>query len=87
MIGNVLSIFKPMTFSITFFTEKASGVASTIPFDLEIDGYTVKHKSVSELEGNCDVVLVNYESSSLPSKKFSPKKVKLPKVLKALQEV
>jgi len=78
LISNVLSIFKPGTFTVTFFSEKATAVATTDPFALEIDGYVMKHKSFSELEGNCDVLMVNYESLDYASRPKPPKKLKLP---------
>lgn len=83
LIKNVLTMFKPHTFSVSFFTEKANAVASAIPFDVELEGYVVKFKTVTELEGNCDVVMVSYESNEHASRPKSPRKVKLPAYLSA----
>jgi len=80
LINQVLAIFKPGTFSISFFTEKGSSAITSIPFTVEMEGYIVKHKTVSELEGNCDVVLVNYESVEYASRPKLPKKIKLPQL-------
>jgi len=78
LINNVLNIFKPGTFTITFFSEKSSAVAPSAPFDLDLEGYVMKHKSFSELEGNCDILMVNYESLDHASRPRIPKKVKMP---------
>jgi len=80
LISQVLAIFKPGTFSISFFTEKGSSAITSIPFTVEMEGYVVKHKTVSELEGNCDVVLVNYESVEYASRPKLPKKIKMPQL-------
>jgi len=82
LISHVLSLFKPGTFTVTFFSEKATAVAnSSEPFELEIEGYVMKHKTFSELEGNCDILLVNYESLDYASREKPTRKVKLPPVV------
>lgn len=78
LINNVLQIFKPNTFTVTFFTEKATAVAAPEPFSLDLDGYVMKHKTFSELEGNCDILMVNFESVDYASRVRPSKKVKLP---------
>jgi len=80
LISAVLSIFKPGTFTVTFFQEKATAApAASNPFGLdEIEGYVMKHKTFSELEGNCDILMANYESLDHASRPKQPKKVKLP---------
>lgn len=83
LIQHVLSIFKPGTFTVTFFSEKpttaaASSLFTKTPFCLELDGYTMKHKTFSELEGNCDILMANYESSNFSQKEKPKRKVKMP---------
>jgi len=78
LITAVLSLFKPGTFTVTFFSEKATAVPLPEPFSLELEGYVMKHKTFSELEGNCDILMVNYESLDLASRERLPKKVKMP---------
>jgi len=78
LINHVLSIFKPGTFTVTFFSEKVTSVASSIPFEpSELEGYTIKHKSFSELEGNCDILMMNYESLDYATRPRQPKKIKM----------
>lgn len=80
LIEGVLSIFKPGTFTVTFFTEKSTAAALSVqnPFCLDLDGYTMKHKTFSELEGNCDVFMANYESLDYASQEKPQRKVKMP---------
>jgi len=84
LVNRVLQLFKPGTFTITFFSEKPTGTtASPEPFDLELPGYVIKHKSFSELgEGNCncDLLMTNYESLDFAERVKPPKKVKIPSV-------
>eukprot|EP01114_Cavostelium_apophysatum_P007014 TRINITY_DN1866_c0_g3_i1.p1 TRINITY_DN1866_c0_g3~~TRINITY_DN1866_c0_g3_i1.p1 ORF type:complete len:379 (-),score=120.45 TRINITY_DN1866_c0_g3_i1:36-1172(-) len=82
LVSAVLDLFRPGTATITFFSEKSSGGAPAVafsPFDLDIEGYALKHKSVSEVEGNCDVLMLNYESSDYAARPKEPKKIKLAK--------
>jgi S-adenosylmethionine decarboxylase len=83
LISTVLDLFKPGTFTVTFFSEKATAVANSTdhPFDLEIEGYVMRHKTFSELEGNCDILLVNYESLDYASREKPTRKVKIPLVV------
>jgi len=78
LIAKVLALFKPNTFTVTFFSEKATAVATADPYELELEGYVIKHKSFSELEGNCDILLVNYESLDYASRERPQRKLKLP---------
>jgi S-adenosylmethionine decarboxylase len=81
LIANVLSLFKPGTATITFFTEKATAaaaVASPEPFSFDIEGYVLKHKTFAELEGNCDILMVNYESVDFATRDKPNKKIKMP---------
>lgn len=80
LVNAVLDLFRPGSATVTFFSEKASNapVATSLPFDLDIDGYILKHKNVSELEGNCDVLMFNYESIEFASRAKANKCVKLP---------
>lgn len=75
LVKNVLDIFKPGTFTVTFFTERPS----TQPqpdntFELHLDGYKLKHKTFSELESHCDITLCNFESEAYSA----TKKAKVP---------
>lgn len=83
LISAVLDIFKPGTVTISFFTEKASyesgAVASSRPFDFDIEGYHLKHKTITELEGNCEAVMVNYVSNDI----HEASKIRLPKKIKS----
>jgi len=81
LINHVLSIFKPGTFTVTFFSEKATAVATNDAFDLALEGYVMKHKTFSEVEGNCDIMMLNYESNDFTGGRSKvPKKVKIPTV-------
>jgi S-adenosylmethionine decarboxylase len=63
LICHVLDLFKPGTFTVALFYEKCT--ADDIPqaFDLSLPGYVLRHKTLSELEGDCEIVLCNYEST------------------------
>lgn len=81
LINHVLSIFKPGTFTITFFSEKAAADflnPSSAPFSVDLEGYVMKHRNFSELEGNCDILMLNYESMDFATRPRNPKKVKMP---------
>jgi S-adenosylmethionine decarboxylase len=78
LISHVLGLFKPGTFTVTFFSEKATAAAtSEAPFSLELEGYIMKHKTFSELEGNCDILMANYESLDYASREKPQRKVKM----------
>jgi len=77
LITAVLGLFKPGSFTVTFFSEKAA-VPTTDPFSLDLEGYVMKHKTFSELEGNCDILMVNYESLDYASRERLPRKIKMP---------
>lgn len=79
LIQAVLALFRPGSFTVTFFSEKATAVSSSSdPFTLDMEGYVMKHKTFSELEGNCDILMVNYESVDYASRERRPRKVKMP---------
>jgi S-adenosylmethionine decarboxylase len=83
LIKHVLSVFKPGTFTVTFFSEQATATASSgleTAFDDNIDGYHMKHKTYSQLEGNCDIMMINYESTDYADRPKPVKKVKIPAV-------
>jgi len=83
LINHVLQFFKPGTFTITFFSEKPTSVAANLdPFDLDLPGYIRKHKTFSELgdQGNCDILMLNYESLDYAERPTAPKKIKIPAV-------
>jgi len=58
LIQHVLSVFKPGSFTLTLFSENHpnSSTQFTLP------GYAVKHRTNSQLEGNCDVLCCYYET-------------------------
>jgi S-adenosylmethionine decarboxylase len=62
LISKVLDIFKPGSLSLTLFYEKCTGDEAPRPFDSELPGYVVKHKTLSEVEGDCEIIFVNYQS-------------------------
>jgi len=77
LIKNVLEMFKPGSFSVTFFAEKPSAAPPlSDPFDIQLPGYVLKHKSFCELEGNCDVLMINYESTEYATRPKPKKQVK-----------
>jgi len=80
LVNHVLDLFKPGTATITFFTEKSSTSPGVFlnPFDLELEGYCLKHKTFSELEGLCDVLMLNYESNEIAMQPKPPKAIKIP---------
>jgi len=83
LIKHVLAIFKPGSFTVTFFSEKShaaasSGMGDAFDCDLQPDGYVMKHKTLSELEGNCDIMMINYESIDYADRPKPVKKVKMP---------
>jgi len=81
LIKNVLDFFKPGSFTISFFSEKPTATSSSEPFELDIQGYSMKHKTSSELEGNCDILMINYEANHFASRPKAPKKLKMPSVM------
>jgi S-adenosylmethionine decarboxylase len=62
LISQVFAIFKPGTVTLTLFTEKANPIPAQRAADLEIPGYAVVYKTLSELGSNRDIILCNYES-------------------------
>jgi len=58
-ILRVFDIFKPATVTLTLFRENTDTEHDKL--DLELPGYTLKYRTVSDLGGNRNVVLCNYE--------------------------
>lgn len=70
LVSKVLKIFRPGTFTLTLFCENSPEV--TRAFDVNIQGYVLKHKTFSELEGYSDITLCNYEA--IDSQQATPQK-------------
>jgi len=81
LINHVVAFFKPGKFTISFFSEKPTAAARIDPFDVDVHGYVIKHKNISELEGNCDITMLNYESVDMADLPKVTKKIKIPSVL------
>jgi hypothetical protein len=62
LICRVLDTFKPGSLSLTLFYEKCNADDSPHPFDPDVPGYVLKHKTVSAVEGDCEILFCNYES-------------------------
>jgi len=68
LLSAVLELFKPGSFTVTFFNEngvKDGEVTIQDNLDLNIPGYVMQHKTFSVLEGCCDVTLCNYKATHL----------------------
>jgi len=65
LMQNVLDIFKPGSFTFTIFTEKRGSGIQNNTHDLDVPGYKLSHKTFSQLEGNCDVLLCNFVSETV----------------------
>lgn len=76
LISYVLDLFKPGSMTLTLFSEKRSAFPFETIQDLEIPGFAMTHKTFSQLEGNCDVTLCNYEA--IVSARHVSKKRKVP---------
>jgi S-adenosylmethionine decarboxylase len=61
LLCRILDIFKPGTITLTLFSENRDSKELS-PICLQIPGYVLKYKTVSELGSNRDVTLCNYES-------------------------
>jgi len=49
--------------------------------DMNIPGYVRKHKTVSEVEGNCHIIMIHYESTDFAAcKKKKMKKIMFPEI-------
>jgi len=62
LINRVFDIFQPGTVTLTLFSEKANPMPAQRVLEMEIPGYVLVYKNVSELGCNRDVILCNYES-------------------------
>jgi len=68
LLSGVLEIFKPGSFTVTFFNENGVINGEYITqdhLDLNLPGYVLQHKTFSQLEGCCDVTLCNYKATHL----------------------
>jgi len=63
LIMRVFDIFKPGTVTLTLFRENTN--TDHDAFDFELPGYTMRYKTVSELGGNRNVMVCNYEVHNL----------------------
>jgi len=61
LISRVFELFQPGTVTLTLFNERAS-VPSQRSVDMDIPGYTLVYKTMSELGCNRDITLCTYES-------------------------
>jgi len=68
LVMHALSIFKPGRVTLTFFCEKGNSNAPQNALDCDIPGFLLKHKTSSQLEGNRDILLCNYESFEYATK-------------------
>jgi len=68
-ISQSLALFKPGTITLAFTKKKSINATSRNPFDLEISGYLLKHKTFMEVDGNSEVTLCNYESVEFSTSK------------------
>jgi S-adenosylmethionine decarboxylase len=64
LIRQVFDIFQPGTVTLTLFNEKANPMPTQRSLDMEIPGYSLVFKTVSELGCNRDLILCNYESDA-----------------------
>jgi len=69
LISSVFDIFQPGTVTLTLFSEKANPMPSQRALEMEIPGYALVYKTVSELGCNRDVILCSYESVAFSSAK------------------
>eukprot|EP01118_Nematostelium_gracile_P010116 TRINITY_DN345_c0_g1_i3.p1 TRINITY_DN345_c0_g1~~TRINITY_DN345_c0_g1_i3.p1 ORF type:complete len:346 (-),score=71.82 TRINITY_DN345_c0_g1_i3:827-1864(-) len=68
LISHVCEVFKPGTFTVTLFKENGNYDHNCITDKIthfEIPGYVLTHKTISELDGCCDVLLCNYTAAHL----------------------
>jgi len=63
LILRVFDIFKPGTVTLTLFRENTSTEHDA--FDFELPGYAMRYKTISELGGNRNVMVCNYEVQGL----------------------
>lgn len=73
LILNVFELFKPGTVTLTLFKENTDSHHDA--FDLELPGYIMKYKTVSDLGGNRNVVLCNYELIGATSTAVNRKRI------------
>jgi len=71
-ILRVFDIFKPGTVTLTLFRENTNSEHDKL--DLELPGYTMKYRTVSDLGGNRNVVMCNYEVHGFSDRNPLPKR-------------
>lgn len=76
LISNVFDIFKPGTVTLTLFSEKENLAPAQRSIDMQIPGYVLVYKSISELGNHRDVILFNYESVEFHAAKTQQRRVK-----------
>jgi len=79
LISNVCEIFKPGSFTVTLFNESGKidhEYCLQQGNNLNVPGYSIKHRTFCELEGCMDVTLCNYKVAGA----FPAKKKTLPKL-------
>jgi len=72
LVLSVFELFKPGTVTLTLFRENTTSQHDAL--DLELPGYNMKYKTVSDLGGNRNVVLCNYEAAGYRSDSARSKK-------------
>jgi len=68
LLSAVLALFKPGSFTVTFFNENGVKDGESVRqdhLDLNIPGFVMQHKTFSQLERCCDVTLCNYKATHL----------------------
>jgi len=78
LVSSVCEIFKPGSFTVTLFNEngiKDHDYYHQEPIDLNIPGFSQKHKTHCELEGHCEVTFYNFKVTNSPAgkKRMTPK--------------
>jgi S-adenosylmethionine decarboxylase len=68
LCASVFEIFKPGTVTLTLFAQKMNASVLSHALDMKIAGYVLKHKTVSEIGENSEVVLCNYEKMDVHDK-------------------
>jgi len=74
LMQSVLEIFKPGTFTLTIFTEKLNPEIQRPSYDVTVPGYKLSHHTLSQIEGNCNVLFCNFVADHLfkESKRSAP---------------
>jgi S-adenosylmethionine decarboxylase len=77
LIASVTEFFKPGSFTVYIFNENGKNDSEFLRqrhMDFEVSGYSLQHKTFSEVDGSCDVTLCNYKSvtAAVPIKTKKP---------------